>query len=82
MIYGNSRSGQVHNRNYGKPSPGAMPSWEWAGGSIAQPRGKKRQSSIPRARRGWTHSHGAAKIAAQVCMNVIQQIRGVTCKTG
>jgi hypothetical protein len=32
VIHGNSWSGQVDNRNQGKPSPGAMPSQGVGGG--------------------------------------------------
>jgi hypothetical protein len=72
MIYGNSWRGQVDNRNQGKPSPGAMPSLGGVGGSIALPRGKEGSLSSERDRDGPIRVV-LLRLAAQVCMHVIQQ---------
>jgi hypothetical protein len=45
VIYENSWSGQVDNRNQGKPNPEVMPSEGVGGGGIAPPRG--REGSLP-----------------------------------
>ncbi len=71
VIYGNSWRGQV-NRNQGKLSPGAMPSLGGAGGSIALPRGKEGSLSLERDTDGHIRMV-LQRLAAQVCMNVIQQ---------
>ncbi len=71
MIYGNSWRGQVDNRNQGEPSPGAMPSLGGVGGSIALPRGKENSLYHERDRDGPIRVV-LRRLAAQVCINVIQ----------
>jgi hypothetical protein len=63
---------QVDNRNQGKPSPGDTPSLREVECGIAPPHGKKGSLSCERDRDG-PILVVLRRLAAQVCMNVIQQ---------
>jgi hypothetical protein len=63
---------QVYNRNQGKPSPGDTPSLRGVEGVIAPPRGKKGSLSCEQDRDGPIRVV-LQRLAAQECMNVIQQ---------
>jgi hypothetical protein len=67
------------NRNQGKPSPGVTPSQGVGGGSIAPPCGGKACLSRKQDREGPIREV-LQRLAAQVCMSVIQQIRSIVCK--
>jgi hypothetical protein len=80
VIVGTAWSGQISNKNRGKPSPGSQTKpREWAEGSVVTPRGKEGQS-ILLARQRWTPSRGAVETSSEVRMNVIQQIHCIACK--
>ncbi len=67
------------DKNQGKPSPGAMPNRGMSSGNIVLPRGGEGNLSCERDRDGPIRVV-LQRLAAQECMNVIQQIHGITCK--
>jgi hypothetical protein len=79
VIYGNDWSRQTSNRNQGKPSPGAMSSQGVGGVSIAPPHGREGSLSLEQNRDGPIRMV-LQRLATQVCMSVLQQIRSIACK--